>query len=271
MVRSGCDFRLGERREWGRRVQDEGLIDDLYATIVLRGDYAAILRRLAPIFGSHAGGVLRAEAMGNQVIGNFNLCPAVLEDYNREYYKHDVWALADPKLPSGAAFIGSKIVDPRATVRTAFHYHVLKPLDVFDLLNAKFGDPPGPILYFSFYRPHREVFTERQARAFEDIGRHITRAHKLRVALEREGGQTTMWLDGLRPTKTERRVAELVALGHSNKALCEILGITANTLKWHMRNVFEKAGVRSKAQIIVKSRTAALPPAGDGPHSENGR
>ena len=64
-------------------------------------------------------------------------------------------------------------------------------------------------------------------------------------------------------SEREFEVAGQVALGLSNKDIASALHISPNTVKTHLRTVFEKAGVRSRFELI--SRMSAPPP---GNHPE---
>lgn len=50
-------------------------------------------------------------------------------------------------------------------------------------------------------------------------------------------------------TATERRVAELVADGHTNKSAAEVLTVSPSTVNTHLRAVFTKLGVNSRVQL----------------------
>lgn len=50
-------------------------------------------------------------------------------------------------------------------------------------------------------------------------------------------------------TASERRIAELAAGGTTNREIAETLFVTKNTVEWHLRNVFKKLGVRSRAEL----------------------
>jgi DNA-binding CsgD family transcriptional regulator len=50
-------------------------------------------------------------------------------------------------------------------------------------------------------------------------------------------------------TATERRVAELVAQGHSNKDVAAQLFITPRTVEGHLTRIYEKLSVRSRAEL----------------------
>jgi DNA-binding CsgD family transcriptional regulator/nucleoside-triphosphatase THEP1 len=50
-------------------------------------------------------------------------------------------------------------------------------------------------------------------------------------------------------TEGERRVATLIAEGHTNKSAAKTLGISINTVGTHLRAVFAKLGIRSRVQL----------------------
>jgi DNA-binding NarL/FixJ family response regulator len=53
-------------------------------------------------------------------------------------------------------------------------------------------------------------------------------------------------------TPAERRVAELAADGLANKEIAQTLVVTVSTVEYHLRNVYEKLGVRSRAQLASR-------------------
>lgn len=52
-------------------------------------------------------------------------------------------------------------------------------------------------------------------------------------------------------TKTEKALLNSLSLGRSNKELSEDHGITVNTVKFHLRNLYEKLSVNNRAQAIA--------------------
>lgn len=52
-------------------------------------------------------------------------------------------------------------------------------------------------------------------------------------------------------TKRERAMFELLAKGFSNRDISKELNVSINTVKFHLRNLFEKLSVNSRAQAIA--------------------
>ncbi|MCY1562302.1 Transcriptional regulatory protein DegU [compost metagenome] len=59
-------------------------------------------------------------------------------------------------------------------------------------------------------------------------------------------------------TSKERHVLELVAQGKSNKEMAKLLGIAPETIKSHMKNIFGKLQVESRAQAAVAAKASGL-------------
>lgn len=61
-----------------------------------------------------------------------------------------------------------------------------------------------------------------------------------------------------RLTSRERSLLLFVASGLSNAALADRLSVSINTVKWHMRNIFEKLRVENRVQAIALARQHGL-------------
>jgi DNA-binding NarL/FixJ family response regulator len=60
-------------------------------------------------------------------------------------------------------------------------------------------------------------------------------------------------------TEQERRVVAELARGLSNRQIARALALSEHTIKFHLKNVFNKLGVRSRTQVIVHAASAAVP------------
>jgi len=56
--------------------------------------------------------------------------------------------------------------------------------------------------------------------------------------------------DGL--TETERRVADLIAQGRTNREIAAAMFVTQNTVQTHLRHIFRKLGVRSRTELAAR-------------------
>jgi DNA-binding CsgD family transcriptional regulator len=92
-------------------------------------------------------------------------------------------------------------------------------------------------------RAAREAF-ETALRGFEELGAPIWAA-KARGGLARIGGRVSS--DALTPT--ERRVAELVAAGHSNKEVAAELFVTLRAVEANLSRIYGKLGIRSRTEL----------------------
>jgi LuxR family maltose regulon positive regulatory protein len=59
-------------------------------------------------------------------------------------------------------------------------------------------------------------------------------------------------------TARERSILELVAQGQSNKEIARTLGISPETVKTHLENVYVKLAVERRAQAIARAKDLAL-------------
>jgi DNA-binding CsgD family transcriptional regulator len=60
--------------------------------------------------------------------------------------------------------------------------------------------------------------------------------------------------DGL--TEAERRIAALVAQGHTNRQVATAMFVTENTVQTHIRHIFQKLGLRSRTQLAARLLSA---------------
>mgnify|MGYP003401760767 CR=1 FL=1 len=53
-------------------------------------------------------------------------------------------------------------------------------------------------------------------------------------------------------TRREIEVLRLMAGGHSNREISDLLGASEGTIKNHASNIFSKLGVKSRTQAVLK-------------------
>jgi len=59
-------------------------------------------------------------------------------------------------------------------------------------------------------------------------------------------------------TRREQEILLLAAAGHSNRRIAEILWVAAQTVTFHLTNVYRKLGVRNRAEAVEAARRLGL-------------
>lgn len=88
---------------------------------------------------------------------------------------------------------------------------------------------------------------------------HVLRQLPPGDALVATLGQASVALPaGLRLTEREQQTLRLIADGHSNKEVARSLGISAETVKWHLKQLYEKLQVKGRIQAVNQARKQHL-------------
>ncbi len=73
-----------------------------------------------------------------------------------------------------------------------------------------------------------------------------------------EFSKNTAAISALGVTRREYAVLELLASGNSNKEIAIHLGVSPNTIKSHIKNLFEKLEVQRRTQAVARARSLEL-------------
>ncbi|NIS79028.1 MAG: response regulator [Anaerolineales bacterium] len=72
-------------------------------------------------------------------------------------------------------------------------------------------------------------------------------------------------------TGRERQILRLVSQGLSNRAIAQTLSISMNTVKYHMKNIFQKLAVQNRTEAVAYAiRTGLLSPEDQSPDEQTG-
>ena len=102
--------------------------------------------------------------------------------------------------------------------------------------------------------------SNRRADARELLREGLDIAHRAGAARVADQAETELRATGARPrraqlsglealTASERRVAELAALGMTNREIAQALFVTARTVEGHLTQTFQKLDVRSREDL----------------------
>ena len=139
-------------------------------------------------------------------------------------------------------------------------------------------------LYRDFYRPHRvdhqlvvsvpapdggmiSVALNRQRRDFSDEQRelidllrpHLAQAAAITALLSQPAPGVPRSADGQALlTARQTRILQLVAAGHSDRAMARALGISVRTVQTHLQHVYRILGVSSRTEALAHARALSL-------------
>ena len=93
------------------------------------------------------------------------------------------------------------------------------------------------------------------------VPRHVVKGTPPRDVVKGTPRESLSHPDGVfRPqlTRREQEILTLVAYGHSNRRIAEIMWVAAQTVKFHLGNVYRKLGVRNRAEAVEAARRLGL-------------
>lgn len=70
--------------------------------------------------------------------------------------------------------------------------------------------------------------------------------------------ETDADISPLKLTEREQQTLQLIAEGHSNKSIARTLGISAETVKWHLKHLYEKLQASNRTQAVNQARKWCL-------------
>jgi LuxR family maltose regulon positive regulatory protein len=63
---------------------------------------------------------------------------------------------------------------------------------------------------------------------------------------------------GQRLTDRERSIVGFIAAGHSNKEIARELGVAPETIKTHLKRIFNKLSAETRAQAVVRAQSLGM-------------
>ncbi|HEY4389459.1 MAG TPA: LuxR C-terminal-related transcriptional regulator [Ktedonobacteraceae bacterium] len=96
------------------------------------------------------------------------------------------------------------------------------------------------------------VFTAQRA------GTIVSRTTPEYLALLLEAGADDKTLSNDLLSERELEILRLISFGLSNQEIANQLVIAMSTVKWHVRQIFNKLGVNSRTQVLLRARELSL-------------
>jgi len=150
---------------------------------------------------------------------------------------------------------------PGSRRRARFERHITKPFGMRSLCLVHLVVRDAVRAAIILLSVKQRTFEASLVSALQELAPTIAVADTLHASLE--GGPSARVPRRLvcrdeRLTPRQRQLVELVALGHTNLAIADALGISANTARNHLARVFARVGAANRADLV---RLAVLSPA----------
>ncbi|WP_425410229.1 helix-turn-helix transcriptional regulator [Hyphococcus sp.] len=238
-------------------------LDELYRRIIFSDAMHGALNLLTQKFNAHAGTVFlfkdglphitAASNINNELAQKFNLDFAAKAPLR----KHALTAPVDEILTVSAC-IGVKNLH-----LTDSYKFVLAPSDVEDILMFRFL-VGGALRGFTICRARGREFNRDDVRNAAGLVSHIRRAFLLRFSQTGQRPTEKRISDSFGLTAREAEIANMLNQGVCRNDLCNRINVSRNTLKWHLKNIYQKLDVKSHPEMILKlsSKNHITPPQG---------
>ncbi len=242
-------------REWARLIEvgmldSANFIDELYYRLLVQEDYDSTLALLTEAFGAHAGGVFLINKNDTKIMAGSGLNPDTFGSYHGDLNSQDYIVPALKSHDGDKVFTASGIVSLNETMKTDYYVAIDAPSDIYDKLCFHVVSPEQQ-LGVALYRDRKREFTRGDLADAQKLYPEIARCFRL---LQRKAAATneSLLIEGL--TAREIEIVTLLRANNDYKAIAAITQISSNTLKWHMKNVFQKFEVSTLAELLVKIR-----------------
>lgn len=198
---------------------------------------------------------------------SLNMSEEELADYYKNYQYSDyvAWSFSNH---SSTIYRDSDMIGRSLRENSDIYKQWMKPMDIYYSLGCTIFSSKQLLGSITLFRSEQEGdFTDSELGMLEVITRHLS-AHF-----------TFLWPYGIFPSLTahfanaaekgglsarESEIGELIAAGHSNSEISQILFISENTVKKHVNSLYRKLGITSRTQLLrmvyeKMSIAAALP------------
>lgn len=225
-------------------------IDEIYHRLLFQRDVTAAFAHLMRLFDAHSGSVmkLKTDAKRNDVISIHNICEESYTAYQSELGKQDPFMMEAARRPTTDFLTLRTVVDWTSFRNTDYAQHVLKPGDIGENISFRTRTHDGQI-GMSLYRDETRPFTGEDLHVGRQLHAHIARC--VRLYYDTPAGRHCKF-QTYRLTAKETDIIQYLFDGVEYEEISAQLRISRNTLKTHMKNIFNKCEVRSLAQLILK-------------------
>lgn len=234
-------------------IAEEQALDALYLGFSRTSDWRVALNAASRLVGAQSGAVLLEYGDGPIVISTLSMASETAPDYVVSLSSEDPILAAARRMPIEDIIRLGDLVDLEEFATSDYFRVIHQPNDVWDVLSIRLADDRG-MISVSLFTKRPRTFTTVDAQRAAWFRRHLVRANALRADPANDEADPFLASasdDALTPA--EQRVARLLLSGLSKKLIAAKLGISENTVKVHVRNIYNKLGVSSRAELLRRA------------------
>jgi DNA-binding CsgD family transcriptional regulator len=219
------------------------------------------LTKFAETLHADAAGLLNQERTGQWArnLATFGLDASARKSYDEYFVSRNPW-LSRRKMIAGNVETGEEVFSNQELVKTEFYHDFLKPHVWLHACSAvtKVEESTFSSVY-ALRSPRNGPFTSVELALCSYLAPHLQaadRLHKRIVDLETTldrllvGEIDTTTLARLSLTPAETRLAIALFKGQSVEAFAKEAGISINTARWYVRQIYAKTGVKRQTELI---------------------
>ena len=219
------------------------------------------LTKLAETLHAEAAGFLTQDKAGQWArnLATVGLDPSSRQSYDEYFVSRNPW-LSRRKVIAGNVETGEQVFSNRELVKTEFYQDFLKPHVWFHACSAVTNVEESTFSSVYALRSRRNgAFTSDEVQLCSYLTPHLQTANRiyqrivdLETTLDRllVGEMDTQTLAKLSLTPAETRLAIAMFKGQSVEAYAKEAGISINTARWYVKQIYAKTGVKRQTELI---------------------
>ena len=179
-----------------------------------------------------------------------------VEKYIGTYHEKDYLQYLYSLTNESTVYKDSAMIDESVRIETEFYQFFLKPAGIPFGAGIVLAKNQQVIAVFNmFRRENLGDFSEKDLYILNILKKHlenmVASAVKTEVPGDSEEKSLLKAVEDFSLSEREADVLRLIADGRSNKDISEQIHVSLSTVKKHVYNIFNKAGVNSRAQLLT--------------------
>jgi DNA-binding CsgD family transcriptional regulator len=242
-------------------MSQNALVRLIYEAIEDPPAWDAFLNKFAEAVHSETAGLCTEDKAGRwgRNLATVGMDPASRKSYEEYFFSRNPWQ-PRRKVVAGNVETGEQLLTNRELVKTEFYNDFLKPNGWLHECSAVTRVEKSAFSrIFTLRSPRSGAFTSEEIELCSDLTPHLQSAARIRqriadleatVGRLLAGEMDIQALAKLSLTPAETRIAIALFKGQSVEAYAKEAGISINTARWYVKQIYAKTGVKRQTELI---------------------